>query len=367
MKIYKAQVSKTSDIELRGIFTALVDGYSTEPQPVIYTSPFFSLNQGGFFAIPSVGEIVLVCYDKNEFYYLSTIVDFKDDKGEGSKANYRVLDNVIGRYVYNEDCLPQRMFFSDQVRNAIIFDNYYDLKSRRTINVGASVRSSVGKELKLSDSPGYNVAQLTNESGDGIKISGNSATPGLFAARNIYIDSHYSHHYRTLNGAMKLEVCDGRDLHIVNTSNGQKVSDPSEKTGNINLISKYRAINIFAKNQDGGGSIVFEIGTPGDPNTPLVTIAIQPDGAVSIKSSTNVDIEASEVNIKASNNLNLEATNININATSQLNCKGATTNVFGDSAATINGSVLNLNPPGASLSIPSVPEVPVYEHDYRIS
>lgn len=372
MLITKAQVSDIHDLELQGRFTALIKGkpgFEGAPYPitVTYTSPYFSANQGGFFSIPSVGEMILVYFDGEEYFYISTITDLKDDKGQNSKADFRLLDNVIGRYAYNEQCLPQRMYFSDQVRNAVIFDNYYDLLNNRKIRVGTTVRSSVGKKLKLSDSPSMNAAMLINESGDGIKISGNTATEGVFAARNVYIDSKFSHHYRTLNGQMKLEVQDGRDMFISNSSNGGNAPDPTQKTGNINLISKYRAINIFAQNQSGNGSIVLEVGTPNQPNEPLVTIAIKSDGSVSVKSSSTVEIEASEINVKASNNLNLEAANININATGQLNCKGSTSNFFADGNATVNGSMLNLNPPGASLSIPSVPEVPVYEHDYRTS
>lgn len=373
MLIVKAQVSDIHDLSLQGKFEALIkdhagaDGAEASPVPVIYTSPYFSSNQGGFFSIPAVGEMILVFYDGEQYYYITTITDLKDDKGVNSKADYRLLDNVIGRYAYNEQCLPQRIYFSDQVRNAIIFDNYYDLLNNRKIKVGTTVRSSVGKKLKLSDSPSMNAAMLVNESGDGIKISGNTATEGVFAARNIYVDSKFSHHYRTLNGQMKLEVQDGRDMFLVNTSNGGNSADPSAKTGNINLISKYRAINIFAKNQDGRGSIVLEIGTPGQPNTPLVTLAIKADGSISLKSSTFIDIEAADINVKALNNLNLEAANININAAGQLNCKGSNANFFGDGAAVVNGGVLNLNPPGASLTIPPVPEIQTYQHDYRTS
>lgn len=330
-RIYKGIVTSNSDITRSGILTVQIDGFGEGSIEVVYTSPFYHLNGGGFLAIPEIGSKILIHYDENEnkYYYLSTIVEMPENSQRGGLKEWKLIGD---NYVYTEREIPQRVEFTDGF-GAGLKISQRNLPSY--ISAKVDLDSRAGKRLSLSDSPNSDMVLIRNEHGDGMVIS--SEPSEIHSERSIEVKSKGSQKHIVFQSDMYLAVIEGRDITIENFSTGTfKQADTPGRFGNINLRSQNADINIVSNGDDGRVFLV----------TPKARIQIDSDGSIKLESDSNVQIVAKgDINVKSDNNINLEATNINIRSNSDINMQALQGGISAKGAGNValDGAQVHLN------------------------
>jgi hypothetical protein len=133
-------------------------------------------------------------------------------------------------------------------------------------------------------------------------------------------------------------LVEGRDISIVNNSAGYMAA-PLPQYGNVNLVSRWKDINIYT---DGVTGNVFI-------STPLGLIQLR-GGTISVYGATVNVNSASDINIKSSaGNINLDAAlDINLRAGASLNMTSTAIATVAGAAGTnvgLTGTPLELNSP----------------------
>lgn len=371
------------------------------PIKVRYTTPNHQRYFYGFYAPPAVGSEILVAYEKeiDEYYYLSTVVNHSIDLGsiskdsEGNPAPLFSQDRMV-----DSNGNPANMFFKNDRGAGLNIGNFYSETKVGNEVLGVEVNNSVElkstkkKKLMLNDTPGAECVVLANEDGDGITIGGDVTVPykltgtGIIS-RGISINSLNSQQCIVSHGEYKVEVNEGRDVHISNNSiglyrgpaalqaaaNAQPpvgwlgVMDPLNLFGNINLKSKYRDINIstgdslfdpflvtgrtssiYLHTKWGFVQIVAGVGGIKIINKdPLSPVTVQSAGSVKVLAQTG------DINLNApAGAVNILARQINMKATTTLNAEGMVSTNIGST------SPLNLNSGVPVTIIPTIPTIP---------
>jgi hypothetical protein len=346
---------------------------------VKYTSPNHQRYFYGMYAPPAVGSEILVYSDNLEYYYLTTVVGHGEMLGQISKD---VAGNAAPLYsdkkMIDPSGNPTAMFFKNHKDAGLKIQNYY-AQGESIVNQ-VELKSSKNHQVILSDSPQANAVVIKNGDGDYIAIGGDlpvpyTPSPAGYISRGIELNSLNSQQCIVTNGEYKVTVTNGRDITLENKSEGlfrYYVPDPTQvgivnpllMFGNINLISKYRDINIFTDNPVGPA-------LPGGIRESNVFISTQ-WGVVQINSGGDVKIFSKQggVTVQALNdinitsqtgNINLTANQVNINSRTATNIKANTTlTAYGLTQTNLGaGTPLYLNKPGTiSPQVIPPPEIP---------
>lgn len=390
MEILKGTVQPyRGDDEPNKIWVKLdkVEYFDTE---VIYTSPVFQRHYYGIFAKPPIGTEVLVAFDGINYYYISSIVAQHTTYGSQSKTtNGDPLPLFSEPKMVTSSGEPATMLFKNEDNAGLSIKSVRDTnpitKEPEPIVNQVELRSSSGHKLLLGDSPQLNCVILENKKHDGIVIGGevpigSLGKPGLpMAEGQIKITSTYDHMCVVKNGSYDLKVKDGRDITLKNTSRGTYsifAADPlaplgvgvrpSLQFGNINLVSKFRDINIYTDNPVPG-----ILPPAGFSNIYISTsnglIQLKSGGDIVIYSTGNTSIEsigdlnlvsqAGNVNIQAGLGITAQALggSVNIQSTLDTNVVGFVSTNLGSGATPVT-----LNSVVQQPVIPLVPTVPQF-------
>lgn len=349
MNVIKARVHSIVDKEMSGKFLATIapDFDKDKAETIIYTSPYFFRHESGFVAIPPVGSEILVFYDDktNEYYYISTIVqDPTRLSGVSDSANKKPL---IEKYIYNKKFRPQTLTFKNGKDAGLKISNQFTDDTEPAINQ-VTLKSTQGHLLNLSDSPIKDCVILRNKDGDGITITANKNAS--HASNSIDIVSKGNYRCTSFFGEIYMGLVEGRDISIVNNSAGYMAA-PLPQYGNVNLVSRWKDINIYTDGVDGNVFI----------STPLGLVQLK-GGTISVYGNTVNVNSANNVNIKSSaGSINLDAAlNINLRAGGQLNMTSTATTTVGGAAGTnigLTGTPLELNSP-ITITPPNITPVP---------
>ena len=317
MKVIKGRVHSIVDCEKKGRFqiTTSPEFDPEQAKTVIYTSPYFTRNETGIITIPPLESEVLVFYDEdtNDYYYISTIVS--DPKWTGIKQDNNEKP-LIEKYVYNDECRPQTLTFKDNKNAGLKIVN--DFTKGSMPNNYVSLKSTQGHVLKLSDTPIKDCIILRNKDGDGITITANKNA--AYPSNSIDIKSKGNYRCVSFFGEMYMGLVEGRDISIVNNSAGYN-ANPLPQFGNVNLVSKWKDINIYSE---------------GPTGNVLISTAL---GVIQLKSN-EINVYGTTVNINSATNINLKsvAGNINLDSGGDINLKSVRgVNITAGTTATLAG------------------------------
>ena len=255
MKISKATIRETAAPALDGSFTAFVLSEKCL-KTVCYTSPFRAGESGGILFPPVDPQTILVCKpdgsDDDVWYYLSTVYEKPKTSNthiekDFVKGTLKADAEKVDKNLYRSRGLPMRNTIGSAGGHKLLLSDEYgtDPRSEEPIdNRRLEVKTMLGKVLKFLDSTGQDTLYLTNEHRDGIKITSSDTDP-FSAAQSIEIESRGPQKQICRESQMDMLVNEGRELNLVNNSNGVwKNIDYPEKYGNINIESRNRDINL---------------------------------------------------------------------------------------------------------------------------
>jgi hypothetical protein len=302
---------------------------------VIYTSPNYSTYEGGFFAPPTNGcEVLVLKADDGNYYYLSTIVS--KPKVFKSFLNKIKSALVSGRNLFNSDSQPKAFTFTNPKGAGLKISNFYNNEGGDIPRDKVTLNSSQGHKLVLSDNPNLDCVILRNKDGDGITITSNSNA--VHSSNSIVIKSKSSQRHVADAGEFRMTLTDGRDVIIENNSTGVN-SGNGAPYGNINLVSKWKDINIYT--QGAGNSIT------GDPGRVLIST---PNGLIQLNSGGNVTIYAKgDITLASEQDINMEANNINLRARNNIDLRsdGSVTTISQGDCQLRSNSGISMQSPAA--------------------
>jgi len=344
MNLVEATVISNFDIFETGLFE-VSSTYFQGVRTVTYTSPYGSLyngldgKKGGFFAIPSVGQTVLISQTTGaDAYYLITVVHDPDTRSDGNSIPEVANSPGIPSDIYNlSPGIPQRVILSDSKGNSLVLSHGYATDEQNIESNSIQVKTKTQK-LNIEDTPAVNRISLENVYGDCIRLAQTQTDNSDMGTRHLLLRTAGIIQALAEQG-MDLIVTEGTEIDINNLSTGVN-KDGSEKWGNINVVSENKDINLVTKG-DSGRVMIRSMG--GD-----ALVQVNSTGEVIIKSAKSISIDADEdINIKAGNNLNIQA--------------GSDINILAANTATMTGSssTVLLTPVAASLDGPAVQLAPV--------
>ena len=345
-----AEVSDVTDASRSGRFVAKIKTLGGRTQTVNYVSPYASKGVGAFVGIPQVGVQILVCQphpETSEWYYMgSTFAPEPLNVIDGqftTLATHYPLERAAP-LLYRARGVPMGVQFTGPEGGGISVTTEYNPDF---INSKTEITSNINKKITLSDSPAIDAIILDSGNGSTIKISDNPQK-GTLPARSIEVQSVGPQKYINLESQTDILVRDGRELQLLNNSTGANAAeDEKAKSGNVNIQSKLRDVNVFTQAKEGrifieclnvnGNNQVIEIQTNGA------------DGAIRIKTNGKVDIQANNIGINATGNIDMKAGGaINIDAGGNLSLRSGGT-VYSDGSPDIR-----LNEGGSNFAEPNI-------------
>lgn len=386
MEILKGIVGPYKDPTESGRMNVLFKGRKGYVE-VIYTSPYFARYYHGVFAPPAEHSEILAFYDGTNYYYLSTVVNHSEFMGQTATEEDGSPAKLSSEYnAYTPSGNPAVMTFKNEQDAGMKISNYYYKASppstETKIVSNVSIKSSTNNRLILGDGPDLDCVMLKNKHGDGLTIG--STLTGFaplknvpYSERSVVINTLNSQTCVVENGEYQIRVNEGRDITVRNDSKGLYgfyipdptvigAINPALMYGNINLISKWRDINIFTDNpvplpnsnifistqggvvqiSSGGGVKIFS-------NNPGFKVTVQSAGGIDLLSTVgdiNIEATTGNVNIKGGINTNVEGA-------AQLNAYGlGATNLGALTPLTLNSNA----PTPVTPVVPSIPQFNVY-------
>lgn len=254
MKFFKGKVDLTLDSKKQGSFKVNINGRPPDSHITVnYVSPFYDAHNGGMFAVPAHGSEVFMMYDESlgEYFYMGTIVGkSRFDPGIDDSLENEVINE---RLAYNSDGTPCMMTLTNSDGAGLKIINHLDGKDKP---VGKSVvlKTALGHFLELRDDPSKDQLALKTHNQDGITITGEATK--TYDARLVNIHTNGAIRETSVEGEIRLDLIDGRDITIRNNSSGMKggleIDTPLGPinpipAGNLNLVTKYKDINIYTE------------------------------------------------------------------------------------------------------------------------
>jgi hypothetical protein len=333
MQVFTAQVKSNADLNRTGVVKAFCGEINADIN-VLYTSPYHAVNEGGFFAPPTVGSYILIAgnLEQQQFFYISTIVSklanslSPKDNGTRPKKFQEVKD--VDK-IYGKSSIPQQIRFTDYKGNGLLISNKY-IKEKKRPDLRTQLQTFKGKVVALNDSPETDMINIETAHGDGIFIVQGKKNKA-YGYRSINVKTRNALNLTSLGLAVNMTVVEGQDINIRNLSFGLMGLFPAQlprQVGNVNIHSRWRDINIWTNGPQ--GAIIIR--------TPLARIQIEPNGRIYIAGAT-VDINANTINMNA-------AAGINMTSVGPINIQSATeTNIVGLGRINLNDpSVTSVNP-----------------------
>ena len=347
-----AEVRSVVDPTRNGSFTAMVHHEGNSEISINYVSPYGTLGEGGFVAIPSVGTTVLVCKpsgSKSGWYYLGTTFDKERNQVEGEKIKDHCspLERILPK-MYRATGTPGQSTFKNAHDAGVIITDEGNSGEDSTgfITSNVEIKSSTNKRITLNDSPA--VDAITIDSGNNSKITvSNSPERGDIPDSAVQIQTLGPQKYLNTGSQTDILVGEGgRELQLLNKGHGEDWGDVAGPCGNVNIQSYKKDVNIFTKADEGrifieclnesGNNQVIEIQTNGE------------GGAIRIKTKGKLDISAEFIGINATRDINMKAGGtINLHSDQDLSLRSGET-VYAD------GNEIRLNEDGAEFADPNI-------------
>ena len=309
MKLLKGLVVGNKDLTRSGIFQVALVNYPDVQVDVTYTSPFYSIHQGGFFAIPPIDSEVIIIQDDelNEYFYLSTIVSEPKLTGVENKVKDPLINT---RKIYTPNGSPKAITITNAKGAGLKISNYFS-DSTEPIHNKVVLETPQGSKLSLEDNPNRKEILLRNESGDGITIT--STPNSVHSAGSMEIKTRGSQRFYAGTGELRMTLTDGRDIYLENKSTGTNAQEKSQ-AGNVNITSVHRDINItcdasqnnslysgkifihtsegVVQISSGGGITIY---AKGDLNLKsLGDINMQAGGSIRLKAAESIEIRSDQ-------------------------------------------------------------------------
>lgn len=358
MKVHRGIVIWSADSTFSGKFKVnkvnsgnVID---KEPITVLLTSPFFTRNEGGMITVPQEGSEVLYIYDEdfNAYYYLSTIVAQEQTIGMPKAKLVNPLINNT-KLLYDDYGINHSLVFKDSKGAGLTLSNYHDEKQ---LSAKVELKSAANHKVILSDVPKMDCIIIRNRSGDGFTLTDEKTEQ--HSARSLDLKTRISQRWTTREGEYFVTVVDGRDLTLYNHSTGVNAdANNTEQSGNINLNSVNRHINLWADGGNGASGSIF-LTTYGANSL----IQLNSSGEVRIYANKNLEVRIEgDINIRATGNINFEGANINFNTGGDVNIKaGGSIKAEGTGGIDLGDGTadLHLNKPGGANANPPDLNIP---------
>lgn len=399
-EIIKAKVISNHDFTRTGKVLASCPSENLENLTVVYTSPYYSNWKGGIFVPPAEGSQILAWLDVNTLggpiaYYLSTIIADPAEPSVGRK------DPIVNAPQLYQDGAPGSMTFKNDQKDGLQIDH----KRGEDRIICKTVLNSGKKALRLDSSPEVDCVRLENGHGDYLKITGlpeSSIGIPTPPKRSLEARTFLNQNFVSDRGGIDLMINDGKDIVIENRSSGffSMGSIFGPRSGNVNLFTKFKNINLIAKapiyvpteGLQQGGKIFLEtanssvvvsrtgvtirlntsvppapgaaIGGVGGPKIEVKTngeILIDAGGSHTIPPSVGgrIKIRGGDLSLIADRTITMTApVAINLQSTGQINVNGTNVNVDGTTGVFLNS---NLSTPAiaAAATARSLIDIPV--------
>ena len=325
MKVFKGYVTSIVDANKSGVFSVILYGQSDKFVPVTYTSPMYSIGEGGYFQIPSMHSEVLVLFDEDlgEYFYLCTLVSkprfspksWSDKKNLFQLINKRNLYSLLG--------IPRAVTLTDQKGAGLIIQNFYEDQGlpdwvvnsaiskfrppKAFLDPRVQLQSAGGHKVILSDNPEMDRVEISNKHNDRIVLTADTTSNNPYGKNSIEIATQGSHRISAQTGEYRVTLKDGSDITLENQSTGSNVSlEGKDKSGNINLRSQNKDINIYTEGAAGkilltcvGAGSVIQLNCNGD-------VSIYSQGNITVRSGGSINFVADgDINLNSGGNVNI--------------------------------------------------------------
>jgi hypothetical protein len=360
-----AEVRDETDAMGSGSFLAFIKSISLEKR-VTYVSPFGNHGNGGFIAIPKAGAEILVVKpaNSNRWFYLGTSLD-----PEPKDPNYigqAVVDSNIAPVLradpdmYKAQGIPTRYLFKSPAGGGLTIA---DDENTSYMKKYTEVKSAGGKKIRLDDTP--NLDSIVLDSGNGSKILLTSAPDTPFnglSARSVEVQTNGPQKYLNFESNTDMYVgAGGGEISILNSANGVLngtpfsvkppfgLPPPLKPSGNVNIQSTWRDVNVLTKAPNGRIFIECLNATGIDQRIIIETNGV--GGGITIKTNGNVMVESLVgVDITTPGYINMACAGFSLNATTGINIQAPLINIGSGQ------SIVNLAPPTPPVIIP--PQAP---------
>lgn len=364
-----AEVRDTADLTRSGIIKVCIKTggiISEDLVNVYYVSPYGSNGFGAFVAVPEKGVEILICKpDKsNEWFYMGTTFrnEYKNTKNPVTPDKTIPPISRPDSKLYSEFPKPERYIFkSPQGAGLTISEN----TSFRGMNKFVELKSGAGKpkRIKLDDTPSKDHILLDTGNDASIEITSAPELPSSKPSRAILVESQGPQKY--INNGSQTDVVvttGGRELQLLNTANGVLngvpnwplpvrseggigAVSPVKPSGNINIQSTYRDVNVFTKGKS--GRIFIECLDQTGVNQQIVIETNGVGGGIVIKTNGKISLEALQgIDMCTAGSINMSCTNYNLTCTNM--------NAVALALMNLDAPLINLAPP-----IPIIPVLPM--------
>lgn len=361
MKVNMGYVRQNIDETKMGIFYVSPCNSPELILKINLTSPFYADNKGGLISYPPIHSKIIYLEDtlNDTLYYFSTILS--DDPYAGFQQNKKIPRS---KRFYNKNKQPKMIQLTDQTGAGLIISNNSDPKTGVEANV--SLRSAVGGSLSITDNPAHRGVIIKTNDSDMISIISQSDTQQNYSIKSECAGWQV---HTSRAGRYNVNVVDGEDINIENTSTGVNKSEGTDefpRAGNINILSKNHGITLHA---DADNAILENY-----PNSGRIwitskknTIQIRTGKDVEIYADGNISLLTHQnFNLKADGQINIEGSEVNIKSTSKTELAvGGAFKVIATANAEINGATVQLNKPGAVASFRGVDIPPAQTDSYN--
>ena len=329
-----AEVRSRVDPGRSGAFRAKVDAEGNDEQTVYYVSPYGSNGEGAFVAIPEVGTQVLVCKPtgSTSWYYMGTTFSSEPKEAVGGKikdASLMPLERVDPE-MYKARGVPLKYVFKSPFGAGITLCDEYNPEY---FNRKTEITSTQNKKIMLHDGPA--IDSITIDSGNGSKITlTDDPKSGTIASRAIEVDSVGPQKYICRESQTDIVVgAAGRELQLINNANGVPYGDTNVNSGNVNIQSKWKDINVFTQAEQ--GRIFIECLNETGANQQIVIETNGTGGGIIVKTKGTISMEAAT-------SINLNSPNINISCNKFSVDAGGSVDIKAGGNANIDGSQIYL-------------------------
>lgn len=291
MEIKLARVINNEDLSRNGMLECSSyqldehDVNVAEIFTVFYSTPVGVGKEGGFIAIPDVGQICTICKPDNVPYwiYMNSVYGIPT---KGEDLFYAPEDSLFGpsdkkslpkrTQTYTKSGNPKTQSWSTKNGNRIeLCDNNDEGISY------AGIISQRKKKITLSDSAGGDGIIIENEHGDKIAITSDPSKIG--GHRSIGLECQGNIVIKSIDGGIDIQT-QGQDINITNTATG---SLASRIYGNINIRSYTGDVNVNSYTE--GGQINL-LSPSGSINMKAQDINLDASGGINMKAVSGINI-----------------------------------------------------------------------------
>jgi hypothetical protein len=288
-----------------GAFRANIAAEGNTEQTVYYVSPYGSNAEGAFVAVPEVGTQILCCRvtGGTSWYYLGTT--FAPEPGEVIGPKIKDTANMplerVDPEMYKARGAPMKYVFKSPQGAGITMSDEYNPEF---FNKKTEITSGGAKKIMLTEAPTIDSIILDSGNGSRITLTDDPKNQSM-AARSIQVESVGPQKYINTESQTDIVVGKGgRELQLLNNANGYVWGDSAE-SGNVNIQSKWKDVNVFTQAEQGRIFIEFLNESGSNQQIVIETNGDDSDG-ITIKTTGNVNIQAGEdINIDASNDINI--------------------------------------------------------------